>query len=102
MRRLLGCAQNLPEPRAVLIVSAHREHAPLFLGARRAHSAGLRLRRIPSRHRQARYNTPDASAPARRVAAMKPHDEPVHQHSSLWPSGWTGSPTNCASGTSAS
>ncbi|MFE1877201.1 hypothetical protein ACFW9N_41205 [Streptomyces sp. NPDC059496] len=38
MRRLPGCAQSLPQPRAVLIVSAHWEHAPLSLSAPAAHT----------------------------------------------------------------
>ncbi|ANP52268.1 4,5-DOPA dioxygenase extradiol [Streptomyces griseochromogenes] len=83
MRQLLDWTQSLPKPKAVLIVSAHWEHAPLSLSAPAAHTplvydfAGFH-----PRYHQVRYDTPDASALARRVAAMMPHDEPVHQHPS--------------------
>src|SRR5215203_2236105 len=33
MRRLFGWAQNLPQPKAILIVSAHWEAAPLSLSS---------------------------------------------------------------------
>ncbi|MGW0771399.1 DODA-type extradiol aromatic ring-opening family dioxygenase [Streptomyces sp. NPDC002676] len=81
MRRLLNWTQSLPKPRAVLIVSAHWEHAPLSLSAPAAQTplvydfAGFH-----PRYHRLRYDTSDASAPARRVAAMMPHDEPLHQH----------------------
>ncbi|MFJ5974459.1 DODA-type extradiol aromatic ring-opening family dioxygenase [Streptomyces sp. NPDC093060] len=81
--QLLDWTQSLPKPKAVLIVSAHWEHAPRSLSAPAAHTplvydfAGFH-----PRYHRVRYDTPDASALARRVAAMMPHDEPVHQHPS--------------------
>ncbi|MFF6776949.1 hypothetical protein ACFY8W_25840 [Streptomyces sp. NPDC012637] len=71
MRQLLDWAQSLPRPRAIVIASAHWEHAPLSLSASAAHTplvydfAGFH-----PRYRQVRYDTPDASALARRVGAM--------------------------------
>ena len=64
-------ADRLPTPKAILIVSAHWESAPLTLSsAEREHAAGVRLRRL----RRALLpddatRRPDASALAARVAA---------------------------------
>jgi 4,5-DOPA dioxygenase extradiol len=74
-------AADLPRPTAILIVSAHWESAPVSLSA-----SGVELvydfGGFAPRYYQERYDTPDASALARRVAAMMPAGEPVHQHAS--------------------
>ena len=74
-------AAALPRPKAVLIVSAHWESAPVRLSAT---AAGTPLvydfGGFPARYYQERYSTPDASALAARVASMMPDSEPVHQH----------------------
>jgi 4,5-DOPA dioxygenase extradiol len=81
MRELLGWSTSLPKPRAILIVSAHWESAPLAISSSAAHTplvydfGGF----DPIYHRF-RYETPDASELARRVAALMPASDPLHQH----------------------
>lgn len=79
--QLAAWAADLPRPTAILIVSAHWESAPVSLssdGAPLVHDYGG----FDPKYRQMTYGTPDASALARRVAAMMPSTEPVHQHTS--------------------
>ena len=80
---LKAWAADLPRPRAILIVSAHWESAPLMLSAT---APGTPLvydfGGFAPRYYNERYETPDASALAARVAAMMPDTEPVHQHTS--------------------
>ncbi|MEV1008844.1 class III extradiol ring-cleavage dioxygenase [Streptomyces sp. NPDC049881] len=78
---LFAWAQSLPKPRAVLIVSAHWETAPPTLSAPAAHTPLVYdFGGFHPRYYRMRYDTPDASALARRVAATMPDAEPVHQH----------------------
>ncbi len=81
--QLKAWAADLPRPRAILIVSAHWESAPLMLSAT---APGTPLiydfGGFAPRYYNERYETPDASAFAARVAAMMPDTEPVHQHAS--------------------
>ena len=79
--QLAQWAQDLPRPTAILIVSAHWESAPVMLSA---DSAPLvyDFGGFPEKYYRMTYATPAASALARRVAAMMPADEPVHQHTS--------------------
>ena len=74
---------DLPRPKAILIVSAHWESAPVSLSAA---AEGTPLvydfGGFPQRYYEMTYRTPDASALAARVAAMMPDSEPVHQHQS--------------------
>src|SRR5689334_7047771 len=74
-------AGALPRPRAILIVSAHWESAPLALSAS---GPGTELvydfGGFDPKYYRMRYDTPDASALAARVAAMMPDTERVHQH----------------------
>ena len=76
-------AAALPRPKAILIVSAHWESAPLSLSAT---GPGTELvydfGGFDAKYYRMRYDTPDATALARRVAAMMPDTEPVHQHAS--------------------
>jgi 4,5-DOPA dioxygenase extradiol len=80
---LFAWSQVLPKPTAILIVSAHWELAPLTLSAS---AAGTPLvydfGGFAPRYYQMTYSTPDASALARRVAAVMPENEPVHEHRS--------------------
>lgn len=79
--QLQDWAQSLPRPRAILIVSAHWEAAPVSLtasGAELVYDFGG----FAPRYYQMTYRTPDANALAARVAAMMPDTEPVHQHTS--------------------
>ena len=79
--QLAALAQDLPRPKAILIVSAHWESAPLSLSAQ-----GVDLvydfGGFAPKYYQMTYATPDASALARRIAGLMPATEPVHQHSS--------------------
>ncbi|MGY2876042.1 4,5-DOPA dioxygenase extradiol [Marmoricola sp. URHA0025 HA25] len=80
---LRALAASLPRPKAVLIVSAHWESAPLSLSAS---GPGTELvydfGGFDPKFYRMRYDTPDATALAQRVAAMMPDSEHVHQHSS--------------------
>src|SRR3954468_15226147 len=84
--QLATWAGDLPRPKAILIVSAHWESAPVTLSAT---AAGTQLvydfGGFARRYYEMTYETPDASALAARVAAMMPHTGgpgPVHQHAS--------------------
>jgi 4,5-DOPA dioxygenase extradiol len=81
--QLRSWAADLPRPRAILIVSAHWESAPVSLSAP---GAGTPLvydfGGFAPRYYQETYATPDASGLAAQVAALMPDTEPVHQHPS--------------------
>jgi 4,5-DOPA dioxygenase extradiol len=80
---LSAWASELPRPRAVLIVSAHWESAPVSLSAT---APGTPLvydfGGFARKYYEMTYTPPDASALAARVVAMMPATEPVHQHTS--------------------
>ncbi len=79
--QLWAWAQALPRPRAILIVSAHWESAPVSLsadGAPLVYDFGG----FDAKYYQMTYRTPPATELAQRVAAMMPATEPVHQHAS--------------------
>jgi 4,5-DOPA dioxygenase extradiol len=79
--QLAAWATDLPRPKAILIVSAHWESAPVSLSA-----SGVELvydfGGFAPKYYAMRYDTPDATALAQRIAAMMPDTEPVHQHAS--------------------
>jgi 4,5-DOPA dioxygenase extradiol len=79
--QLFAWSQSLPKPMAILIVSAHWEAAPVTLSAP---AAGTPLvydfGGFHPRYFRMRYDTPDATALAARVAACLPATERVHQH----------------------
>lgn len=81
--QLRSLAADLPRPRAILIVSAHWESAPLSLSAS---GPGIGLvydfGGFPERYYRTTYETPDATALAQRIVAMMPDTERVHQHAS--------------------
>jgi 4,5-DOPA dioxygenase extradiol len=81
--QLAAWAQDLPRPKAILIVSAHWESAPVSLTAT---APGTPLvydfGGFPQKYYEMTYRTPDSSALARRVAAVMPDNEQVHQHPS--------------------
>jgi 4,5-DOPA dioxygenase extradiol len=80
---LRALAGGLPRPKAILIVSAHWESAPLSLSAS---GPGIGLvydfGGFPERYYRMTYQTPDATALALRIVAMMPDTEQVHQHAS--------------------
>jgi 4,5-DOPA dioxygenase extradiol len=81
MSQLAAWTHSLPKPRAVLIVSAHWEAAPLMLSSP---AAGTPLvydfGGFQPRYYTLTYETPDASALAREVASLMPDTAPAHQH----------------------
>ena len=81
--QLSALAKDLPRPKAILIVSAHWETAPLALSAS---GPGVPLvydfGGFPERFYRMTYATPAADDLARRVASLMPDTEPVHQHGS--------------------
>lgn len=79
--QLAAWAADLPRPRAVLIVSAHWESAPVSLSANGAPLV-YDFGGFDPKYSQLTYATPDATALADRVAAMLPRAEPVHRHAS--------------------
>jgi 4,5-DOPA dioxygenase extradiol len=83
MSQLAAWTHAMPKPRAVLIVSAHWEAAPLMLSSP---AAGTPLvydfGGFQPRYYTLTYATPDASALAREVAALMPDTAPAHQHPS--------------------
>ncbi len=81
--QLRSLAADLPRPKAILIVSAHWESAPLSLSAS-GPGVGLvyDFGGFAERYYRMTYQTPDATALAQRIAAMMPDTEPVHQHAS--------------------
>ncbi|MBU6245362.1 MAG: dioxygenase [Actinomycetales bacterium] len=82
MSQLLDWSTSLPKPRAIVIISAHWESAPLSITAP---AAGTPLvydfGGFAPRYYQMQYATPDASELAGTLAALMPGDEPLHQHS---------------------
>ena len=76
-------AAGMPRPKAILIVSAHWESAPLALSAS---GPGTELvydfGGFDAKYYRMRYDTPDATALAERITAMMPDTERVHRHAS--------------------
>jgi 4,5-DOPA dioxygenase extradiol len=79
--QLADLSAKLPRPRAILIVSAHWESAPVMLSAEGAPLV-YDFGGFAERYYRMTYPTPPATGLAERVAAMMPADEPVHQHAS--------------------
>lgn len=81
--QLRDLAASFARPKAILIVSAHWESAPLALSAS---GPGTELvydfGGFDPKFYRMRYDTPTADALAARVAAMMPDTEHVHQHAS--------------------
>jgi 4,5-DOPA dioxygenase extradiol len=83
MDQLFRWSQALPKPRAILIVSAHWESAPLMLSASGARTPLVYdFGGFHPRYYQMTYPTPDAGDLARQVRALLPDREPVHEHPS--------------------
>jgi 4,5-DOPA dioxygenase extradiol len=81
MRQLFGWAQSMPKPKAILIVSAHWESAPLSLSSTQAHTTPVYdFGGFARRYYSMRYDTPDAGDLARQVLAVLPAAETVHEH----------------------
>jgi 4,5-DOPA dioxygenase extradiol len=74
---LAGWAAALPRPRAILMVSAHWQSAPLTIGATTPVPLVYDFYGFPERYYEVRYDSPGAPELAERVAALMPPDEPV-------------------------
>lgn len=73
-------ARALPKPRAILVVSAHWESAPLSISAEHPAELVYDFAGFDPLYHSFRYDTPDAGALARKVLALMPDDEQVHRH----------------------
>src|SRR5579862_7943985 len=83
MGQLAAWTHTMPKPRAVLMVSAHWEAAPLMLSAPGAATPLVYdFGGFQPRYYTLKYETPDASALAREVASLMPDSAPAHQHPS--------------------
>lgn len=83
MNQLFGWSQSIPKPKAILVVSAHWESAPLSLSAPGANTPLVYdFGGFASRYYSMQYGTPDATELARQVAALMPDTEPLHEHPS--------------------
>ncbi|WP_328305443.1 dioxygenase family protein [Actinomycetospora sp. NBC_00405] len=79
MTRLGAWSDRLPTPKAILIVSAHWESAPLTLTSAEANIPLVYdFGGFAERFYRMTYATPDASALAARVAATLPDGQPAH------------------------
>ncbi|RJS46306.1 dioxygenase [Nocardioides cavernaquae] len=79
--QLAAWAKDLPRPKAILIVSAHWESAPISLtasGAPLVYDFGG----FDPRYYRMTYETPDASWLANRIVSSMPDGLSVHQHAS--------------------
>ncbi|GAB3350521.1 dioxygenase family protein [Modestobacter lapidis] len=82
MTELHDWARALPTPKAILIVSAHWESAPLSISSTRPAELVYDFGGFDPMYSAMRYDTPDAADLARQVAALMPDSEPVHEHRS--------------------
>lgn len=81
--QLFDWALSMPKPKAILIVSAHWESAPLALSSPEAQTPLVYdFGGFAPVYYQMTYPTPDAANLAARVASLMPRREPVHQHTS--------------------
>ena len=81
MAELLDWARSMARPRAVLIVSAHWESAPLAISGSAAGTPLVHdFSGFAPVYSRMRYDTPDAGELARLVAAVLPDGEPLYQH----------------------
>ncbi len=81
--QLATWAAALPRPRAILIVSAHWEAAPISLSAAAAATPLVYdFGGFPPKYYAMTYPTPDASALADLVTSLFPDGKDVHRHAS--------------------
>lgn len=82
MTELHDWAHRLPRPRAILIVSAHWESAPLSVSSTAPTELVYDFGGFAPMYSHMRYDTPSAAELARTVAALMPDHEPLHEHAS--------------------
>jgi 4,5-DOPA dioxygenase extradiol len=79
---LFTWSQTMPKPKAIVVVSAHWENAPLAIsGAAAGTPLFYDFGGFHPRYYTLQYATPDASALAQRVAGMLHDGTPLHQYS---------------------
>lgn len=82
MTALHDWARALPKPKAILIVSAHWESAPLSLSSSAPSELVYDFGGFDPLYYTMRYDAPDASELARLVTRALPDTEPIHEHGS--------------------
>lgn len=83
MAQLKAWSANLPAPRAILIVSAHWEAAPIMLSASAAHTPLVYdFGGFAPHYYQMKYETPDARHVADLITSVLPDSLNVHEHQS--------------------
>jgi 4,5-DOPA dioxygenase extradiol len=75
--QLKDLAAGLPQPKAILVASAHWESAPLMLGATETVPLVYDFGGFPRHYYEVQYCAPGAPALADRVAKLMPDREPV-------------------------
>jgi 4,5-DOPA dioxygenase extradiol len=78
-RELADWAAAMPRPKAILVVSAHWQSAPLTIGATEPVPLVYDFYGFPERYYQLRYDSPAAPELEARVIASMPPGEPVAQ-----------------------
>lgn len=74
-------AQKMPKPKAILIVSAHWESAPVSISSTAANTPLIYdFGGFAPKFYNMKYETPDASWLGELVAKVMPDNEPLHQH----------------------
>ncbi len=77
---LMQVAQDLPRPKAILIVSAHWESAPITLSNVQANAPLVYdFYGFDQKYYEMTYDSPEATALAQKVASLMPANEPIHQ-----------------------
>lgn len=80
--QLANWAANLPKPKAILIVSAHWESAPISISSTAANTPLIYdFGGFAPKFYEMQYNTPDATWLGELVGKLMPDNEPLHQHS---------------------
>lgn len=80
MGELASWSAALPRPKAILIVSAHWESAPVTLAATRPVPLVYDFYGFPLHYYQLRYESPGAPDLANAVRALMPDGEPIADH----------------------
>ena len=78
---LFTWSQSMPKPRAIVVVSAHWENAPLAIsGAAAGTPLYYDFGGFHPRYYTLQYATPDATGPAHRIASTLSDTTPLHHH----------------------
>ncbi|CAN5558662.1 class III extradiol ring-cleavage dioxygenase [soil metagenome] len=80
MTQLHSWARQLPKPKAILIISAHWESAPLAISSDQPAELVYDFGGFDPMYFQMRYDTPPATELAAQVTGLMPASEPLHQH----------------------